>query len=111
VSDSSRPVNSGNSDVVELLQAAKNDLLDNGWWALGRIDLPGQRFLGNCTTNALHTRNGNYSCTLQAERFLLQASGFTRLDELRIWNDEEAAGINDVLDLYDEAILLAKEAS
>lgn len=91
---------------VELLQAGKERLLRHGWMQK-ETGLPNGR---SCAYGALiFSVNGDYDPVNHALTFLERSINSTDWYPLTVWNDKEDRTFNEVMDLYDEAILLAKE--
>jgi len=102
---------------AELLEAAKTRLMEKGW-VRGRW---GSKEGPNCAGGALIAEGlkcndyllGEGSSKYLAERFLvgaIQHRGFGNMFSIPTWNDKIAKDFNDVVALFDEAIILAKEA-
>ena len=103
-------------NAIEVLEAAKKKLLDGGWqrnhW--GEVGGP------YCSEGALiwvqydHRSNQlTVQAKLEATKFLLDAIERQTGKRVTIisWNDRTAIGPSDVIAVFDDAILAAKEAT
>ncbi len=107
-------------NAIEVLEAAKKKLLDGGW----QRNHWGEEGGPYCSEGALiwvqydhRNSHRNSRLTVQAKveatRFLLDAIERRTGQRLSVisWNDRTAIGPSDVIAVFDDAILAAKEAT
>jgi hypothetical protein len=87
-------------NAAEILQQAKVLLITAGWARRAAADGP------YCAALAVAAAGGRYP----EVQYLAHALGVRNCVAVFRWNDDPATTFSDVMDLYDEAILLAKEA-
>ncbi len=96
--------------TVEILQAARNKLIESGWQQghFGAGDGP------FCAVGALRrimltAHTGAYAYSESPYWFLCRAIGLPNDIALSAWNDAPKRTFSEVIDAYDHAIELAKE--
>ena len=95
-------------NTVEILQAAKEHLIENGWCKQDLWNAEGQA----CAMGALFSV-GKHGAISRAMDFLIASVPTCSTAGYRTvpgFNDDPDVGFNEVMGLYDNAILLAKEA-
>jgi len=95
----------------DLLQEAKNRLIEDGW-----IQYHLHRQEGHCLTGALHEAAGRvevdeYCDWVSANRILTETiEANSRAETIVGWNDHRTRTFDQVMEMLDKAILAAKEA-